>query len=164
MKTTLSILFAIMLSLAGSAYAQSDTSATTAADGSYPAGTLLNGLPITGIDIGTGVLLGADGVAEGHVAIALFGPVNPLTGAQQNVIVEALITGGSRPAANVATLTGTATVDMGNGAPPLAAVPIVVTITTDATGKGTVGLVIGGTTLPAAPITDGSLTIADLPE
>ena len=165
MKTkTLSILFAVMLAVAGSAYAQSDTSATTAADGSYPAGTSFNGLPISGLDIGTGVLLGPDGVAEGHVAITLYGPINPLTGVPQNVSVEAMITGGSRPAANVATLTGTATVDMGNGTAPLTSVPVVVTLTTDANGGGTVGLVLGATTLPASPVTAGGLAVDDLPE
>lgn len=155
---TLSILFVIMLAVAGSAYAQTDTSATTAADGSYPAGTAFNGVLITNLDIGTGVLLGSDGVAEGHVSIDLAGPLN------QSISVQAIITGGSRPAANVATLTGTASVDMGNGTPAISGVPVVVTITTDTTGKGTVGLVIGATTLPAAPITDGSLSISDLPE
>lgn len=165
MKTkTLSILFAVMLAVAGSAYAQSDTSATTAADGSYPAGTSFNGVPISGLDIGTGALLGSNGVAEGQVAIALFGPVDPLTGVPQNIIVEALITGGSRPASNTATLTGTATIDMGNGTPALTAVPVVVTLATDTSGGGTVGLVLGATTLPTAPVTAGSLTVADLPE
>ena len=154
---TLSILFVIMLAVAGSAYAQTDTSATTAADGTYPAGTSFNGVLISGIDIGTGVLLGSDGVAEGHVSIDLAGPLN------QTISVEGIVTGGSRPASNVATLTGTASVDMGNGTPALTGVPIVVTITTDETGKGTVGLVIGATTLPTAPITDGSLSVADLP-
>jgi len=161
---TLSILFVIMLAVAGSAYAQSDVSATTAADGAYPAGTTFSGLPISGLDIGTGVLLGPDGVAEGHVAIALFGPINPVTGAPQNVIVEGMITGGSHSAANVATLTGTASVNMGNGAPPLTGVPLVVTITTNLNGQGTVGLVIGSTTLPNASVTQGSLSINELPE
>jgi hypothetical protein len=160
---TLSIVFALMLAVGGSAYAQTDTSATSAADGSYPAGTLFNGVAISSIDIGTGVLLGSDGVAEGHISIDLAGPNIPVTG-PQTISVQALITGGSRPASNVATLTGTASVDMGNGTPALTGVPVVVTITTDANGKGTVGLVIGATTLPTAPITDGSLSIDDLPE
>ena len=155
---TLSILFVIMLAVAGSAYAQTDTSATTAADGSYPAGTSFNGVLITGLDIGTGVLFGSDGVAEGHVSIELAGPLN------QTISVQAIITGGSRPAANVATLTGTSSVDMGDGTPALTGVPVVVTITTDTNGQGTVGLVIGATTLPTAPITEGSLSVTDIPE
>ena len=163
MKRTnlISILFAVMLAIGGSVYA--DTSATTAADAPYPAGTTFNGVSINGLDIGTGVLLGSDGVAEGHVAIALFGPVNPLTNTAQTIIVEAAITGGSHTAANVVTLTGTGTVDMGNGSAPLVGVPVVVTLNTDANHQGTVGLTIGATTLPTVPVSDGSMSVVDLP-
>jgi hypothetical protein len=54
------------------------------------------------------------------------------------------------------------TVDMGTGAAPLVGVPVVATITTDANNQGTVGLVIGGTTLPTAPIADGTMTVENL--
>lgn len=159
---TVTILLVVMLAIAGPAFAQSDTSATTAAEGTYPAGTTFNGVAISGIDIGTGALVSTDGTAEGHVAIALLGPVNPLTGTQQIITIEADASGGSRAAANVTTLTGTCSIDMGDGTPALSGVPIVATISTDANNLGSVGLTIGATALPTAAINAGSMSIADL--
>jgi hypothetical protein len=48
---------------------------------------------------------------------------------------------------------------MGDGTPPLPAVPFTATITTDANDQGTIGLVLGLTTLPNATINQGSMTI-----
>ncbi|HEY8134051.1 MAG TPA: hypothetical protein VII12_19400, partial [Thermoanaerobaculia bacterium] len=76
--------------------------------------------------------------------------------------VEATVGGGSNAAANVATVTGTCTIDMGNGTPPLTGVPFVATFTTDNQGLGTLGLVLGATSLPAATINDGHMTITAL--
>ena len=146
------------LAIGGSAYAV--TSATTAAEGIYPPGTSFNGVPITGLNIGSGSLVAADGTAEGHLGIELLGPT--ILGNQQIISVEATVSGGSLTAANVTTVSGTCTIDMGNGTPPLTGVPFVATITTDSQNQGTVGLVLGATVLPAATINDGSMTIADL--
>ena len=165
MNRTLSILFAMMLAIAGSAYAQTDTSATTAGDGLYPNGTTFNGVPVSGLDIGTGALInGTNGVAEGHVAIALFGPTNIITNQQQIIKIEADFTGGSRAAANVVTLNGTATVDMGDGTLPLTGVPIVVTLTFDGVEGGSVGLSIGAASLPTSALTDGTMDVSDIPD
>jgi hypothetical protein len=163
MKAT-TLVLALLLSLgAGSAFAQTapDISATTAADAKYAAGTSFNGVPVTGIDIATAVFITSSGTAEGHVAVDIFGPTNPLTGKQQIIAVEAMATGGTR-SGNVTTITGTCTVDMGNGTPLLENVPFAATITTNAEGTGTVGLVIGATTLPAASVTAGSMTVTEV--
>lgn len=160
---TFSILFVVMLAIAGSAYAQSDTSTTTAAQGTYPAGVSFSGIPISGLQIGTATLIAADGsAAEGHITVALLG-TTPL-GVEQDIIVEAEISGGSRVAPNVVNLSGTCSIDLGNGTPATTGVPFVATITTNDLHQGTVALVLGATTLPAATIGDGSMTIDDLPE
>jgi len=151
----------VMLAIAGSAYAQTDTSATAAAVAPYPAGTIYNGVALSGLEIGSGAVIWGDGSgAEGKLTVQLLGPSTPL--GQQIINVNATISGVSRTAANVATLTGTCSVDMGNGTPVLTGVPIVVTISADSNSQGTVGVVLGGTALPAAAVNDGTLAVTDL--
>ena len=152
------ILLALTLAVAGSAYA--DTSATTAAQGTYPSGTSFNGVNLSGLQIATAAVLVSDGSAEGHLAISLKGTT--ILGTQQNISIEAEASSGSNAAANLATINGTCTIDMGDGTPPVSGVPIVATITTNSDHQGTVGLVLGGTALPAATINGGSMTITDL--
>jgi hypothetical protein len=156
----ITFLLIAFLAIGGSAYAQSNTSATAAAEGSYPAGTTFNGVPITGLTIGSGALLAADGTAQGHFGIELLGPT--VLGVQQIISVEATASSGSSAAANVATISGTCSIDMGNGTPPLIGVPFVVTITTNAQSLGSVGLVLGATALPTATIGDGTMAITSL--
>ena len=155
---SITFLFVATLAIAGSAYAQSDTSATTAAQGTYPPGTSFNGVSINALQIATGTLIAYAGGAEGHLAISLIGP-SILGAPPQTIAIEADASSGSRPVANVVTISGTCSVDMGTGLPPLTGVPFVATITTDDQHLGTVGLVIGATTLPAATIGDGSMSI-----
>lgn len=161
----LTILYLVLtLAIAGSALAQTtppDTATTAAAEGTYPAGTIYNGVPLSGLEIAAGAIVAGDGsTADGRLTVLLLGP--QLLGGQQVITVQATITGGSRPAANVSTITGTASVDMGDGTPPLTGIPITATIATDANNQGTVAIVLGATTLPTAPIGDGTMTVEDL--
>jgi hypothetical protein len=48
---------------------------------------------------------------------------------------------------------------MGDGTAPLLGVPFTATITTNASDQGTIGLVLGLNTLPAATVNQGSMTI-----
>jgi len=157
----ITIFLFVLLAIGGSAFAQSDTSATTAAQGTFPDGTSFNGVSINALQIATGTLIADGGAAEGHIAISLIGP-SILGAPPQTIAIEADVSGGSRPAANVAGIFGTRTIDMGNGLPPLTGVPIVATITTTPDHLGTVGLTLGATALPAAPINGGSMTIETL--
>ena len=152
----------LMLAVAGSAFAQSETSTTLAAVANYPAGTLYNGVPLAGIEAGAGAAFANDGsYADGKVAFALKGVPNPLTG-QQIIRVSGTITSGSRTATNASTISGLARVDLGNGAPPLAGVPFVASLTMNTDGTGQVGLILGGVTLPTVSIGDGTLTVESL--
>src|SRR6266496_1434349 len=65
-------------------------------------------------------------------------------------------------AANIVTINGTCTIDLGNGTPAMTNVPFVATITTNADHQGTVGLVLGATALPAATINGDSMSIESL--
>jgi hypothetical protein len=136
--------------------AAAETSATGGAGGIYPPGTSFNGVPINGIQLGFGVEIGETGSALGQFAAILLG-VSAL-GLEQNIKIEGAATSGSRNAANVAIFSGTANLDMGDGTPP-APVPFSVTVTTDANSRGSVGLVLGLTTLPNASVNAGSMTI-----
>jgi hypothetical protein len=139
-----------------SASAQS-TTVTVGAGGIFPAGTTFNGVPINGLQSGYGVGIDTTGSALGQFCTILLG-VNAI-GLQQNIVITGKASNGSRTAANVALFSGTCTVDMGDGTAPLVGVPFTATITTDANSQGTIGLIIGATTLPAATVNVGSMTI-----
>jgi hypothetical protein len=152
------IFLILILALGGSAYA-ADTSVTSAAVGTYPAGTIYNGVPLSGLEIGAGSVIFADGSGgDGALGIRLLSATTP----QQIINVDAHVTGGSRTAATAATVSGTCTIDMGNGLPPVTGIPFTATIAADSNNLGAVTLVLGGTQLPAATIGDGSMTVTDM--
>jgi hypothetical protein len=157
----LMILSVVMLTLVilspASIQAQIETSVTAAAGGIYPPGTSFNGVPINGLKTGFGVLLAGDGSALGQFHTLLLG-ISAL-GLQQNISVDGKASSGSRTAANIATFSGTCTINMGDGTPPTPNVPFTVTVTTNANEQGSLGLVLGLTTLPNASINVGSMTI-----
>jgi hypothetical protein len=152
------IFLILILALGGSAYA-ADTSVTSAATGTYPAGTTYNGVPLSGLEIGTGSVIFADGSGgDGVLGLRLLSATTP----QQIINVDVQVTGGSRTAASAATVSGTCTIDMGNGLPPVTGIPFTATIAADSNNLGAVTLTLGGTQLPAATIGDGSLTVTDM--
>ena len=161
----LTIFLILILALGGSAYGQTapaDTSVTSAAAGSYPAGTSYNGVPLNGLEIAAGSVIFADGSGgDGALGIRLIGVSTGLT-APQIINIDALVTGGSRTAATAATVSGTCTIDMGNGLPPVTGIPFTATIAADSNNLGAVTLVLGSTQLPAATIGDGSMTVTDM--
>jgi hypothetical protein len=137
--------------------AAQETSVTAGAGGIFPPGTTFNGVPINGLQSGYGVSIASGGSALGQFCTVLLG-VNAL-GLQQNIVIVGQASGGSRTAANIATFSGTCSVNMGDGTPPTLGVPFTATITTDANDQGGIGLVIGVTTLPSAVVNVGSMTI-----
>lgn len=149
----------LILAVGGSAYAQTapaDTSVTSAAAGSYPAGTSYNGVPLSGLQIAAGSVIFADGSGgDGVLGIRLLS-----TG--QAINIDAQVTGGSRTGATVATVSGTCTIDMGNGLPPVTGIPFTATIAADSNNLGAVTLMLGSTQLPAATIGEGSVTVTDM--
>jgi hypothetical protein len=134
-----------------------ETQATGGAGGLYPPGTVLNGVSISGLQTGFGVEIHPDGSALGQFTAVLIG-VSPL-GLEQDITIEGEGTEGSRNAANIAIYSGTASVDMGDGLPATPGVPFTVTVATDADGRGTIGLMLGLTTLPSAVVNAGSMTV-----
>jgi len=136
--------------------AAQETSVTAGAGGIFPPGTTFSGVPINGLQSGYGVEITSTS-AIGQFCTVLLG-VNAI-GLQQNIVIQGTASSGSRTAANIATFSGTCSVNMGDGTPPTPGVPFTATITTDANDQGSIGLVIGLTTLPNAVVSAGSMTI-----
>lgn len=132
--------------------------ATGAAGGVYPPGTILNGVPLNGLQLGFGVEIDPDyGSGLGQLCVVLIG-VSPL-GMEQDIMIDGQATGGSRIAPNIAVFSGTASVDMGDGTPPTPGIPFTATVSSDPNGQGTIGLVLGLTSLPNATVNAGSMTV-----
>jgi hypothetical protein len=144
------------LALAGPA-AAGPIVVTGAVEGTYPPATDFAGVAIDGIQSGFGADIEHGGAGRGRFSAVLLGTSAP--GVEQTIRIDGQVTGASQPAPNVAILSGTATVDMGDGLPPAAGIPFTATVTTDGSDLGTIGLVTGLASLPEATMNVGSLTI-----
>ena len=133
------------------------TLATAGVGGTYPAGTSFAGVSVNGLQSGFGVEIDLDGSGRGQFSAVLLG--TSALGLPQDIRLEGEVTGGARPAPNVAVLSGTAAIDMGDGLPAAEGVPFTATVTTDGSGLGTIGLVTGLASLPNATVNAGSITI-----
>jgi hypothetical protein len=127
-----------------------ESMATAAAAGAFTMTPNLNGVELAGGTSGVGVRSGSDS-AYGDLH-AQFNGIS-LIGMFQRVTVTGWITSASVNGGTM-TLSGTATLDMGDGAPPVSGISLVGTLT--ASG---LTLTIGGTALPTLPRTDGFITI-----
>ena len=139
------------------AVAQTQTTVTAAASGTFPNGASFGGVPLNALNFGIGVTISSAGSAEGQFQTTLIG-VSAL-GLTQNIEVVGKPTAGSLTAANIATFSGACSVDMGNGTLPLSNVPFTVVIATNTDSKGSLTLTLGATNLPAATVNTGSMTI-----
>ena len=128
-----------------------DVGVTGAAEATLPPGATFNGIPLKGMTLGQGLFIGPDGSAAGQFQAVLRGVT--LLGSPRNILVEGEVQNGSA-GGGTATFSGTATVDLGNGAAPLAGVPFTATAS-----AGSLGLVLNGAALPTATVSAGSITI-----
>lgn len=127
-----------------------ETMTTAGAAGIFPAAANFNGVELAGGILGVGARSG-DGSITGDVEIQFTGM--SLLGLSQLVTITGWITGGTI-AGGTATLSGTATLDMGDGPPPTGGHPLTLTMTSSG-----VTVSITGTTLPTLPRTDGFIAI-----
>jgi hypothetical protein len=152
----LSCVFSIVLGLAtiwtSSVLATGDSrSVTGAGTGLFGTGAALGAVALQKIELGTGVFIEADGSASGTLHAVLQGSS---LGVPRQITVEGQINAGTTDADGRATFSGTASIDFGDGGPPLPGVALSVIAETD-------GLVLGidSTTLPAVRLTAGAVTI-----
>jgi hypothetical protein len=160
MKRTAIWLAAALVAVALSprpADAQPETTVTAGAAAVFPSGATFNGVPLDGLRFGIGVSISSTGVAEGRLQTTLLG--TSALGQPQSIEIEGKAISGSAAVAGTVTFSGSGTIDMGDGTLPLQNVPFTVTVTSDGAGQGTLGLVLGAASLPAASVNIGSMTI-----
>jgi hypothetical protein len=134
------------------AWAQTETRVTGGGGGVFPSGTTFNDIPLAGLKFGMGVIISADGPAKGQFQATLLSP-------SASIEINGKVSAGSIGSGGTATLSGACSLDLGDGNLPLLNVPFTVAVTTNAEGRGALGLVIGATSLPAATVNEGSMTI-----
>ena len=128
-----------------------ERSVTGAATGLFGAGAALGPVALQGVELGTGVFIEADGSAAGTFHAVLNGTS---LGSPREITVEGKVSEGSVAADGRATFSGTASLDLGDGTPSLSGIAFSVIA-----GADGVVLVIDSTTLPAAGLTAGAVTI-----
>jgi hypothetical protein len=131
--------------------AQSDgRSVAGAASGSFETGATLGAITVSRLELGTGVLIEADGSASGVFHAELHGA---LGGQARRLIVEGKITQGAVSADGAVTFSGTGTLDLDDGTPAL---PI--GFLNLAAGANSVVLSIDAATLPIQ-LTKGNVAV-----
>lgn len=134
----------------GAAVAQGEETGVSGAGGlSFPDGATFNGVSLSGVQLGTGLTIAADGTATGHLLAVLVG-TTPL--GTREIEVDGTVSTGSVGTGS-ATFAGTATVDMGDGS-----VPVELPFSATATAESLL-VTLGASTLPTATLTAGSIAI-----
>jgi hypothetical protein len=150
------VLAVVILGLAmapAAARAQDEAASVTGAgEATLPEGVAFYGVMLSGLQLGQGVLVAADGSAVGQFHAVLLG--TSFLGQGQEIIVEGQVNAGSAGGDGTVTFSGTATLNMGDGSAPVVGVPFTVTAST-----GSLHLILDGASLPPAALTAGSITI-----
>jgi hypothetical protein len=147
-----SFLTLAMILLPVSVVAQSTAGITGAGSGSFSAGVTYVGLSLSALDFGIGTLIPGDGSAEGQFKLTMVGTT--ILGLSQTIEVEGEAVTGSITPGVTGTVSGTASIDLGDGLPPLIGLPFTVTAT-----PTSVAVTLGPTSLPAVPLTAGTIAI-----
>lgn len=131
--------------------AQADgRSVAGAAAGSLPPGATLGAIPVSSVELGTGVLIEPDGSAAGSFHAVLYGSV---FGQPRDLVLEGRITQGTASPDGSATFSGTGTLDVGDGLPPVTLAYLQVAV-----GATSLVLSIDAATLPVQ-LTAGAVSI-----
>jgi hypothetical protein len=149
---TMSVLLLAIILLPASVFGQGTPGVTGAGASAFPNGATFGGVALSGLQFGMGVFIPGDGSATGQFQATLLG--TSVLGQPQEIEVEGNAANGTINVNGSRTFTGTATVNMGDGTPPLTNVPFTVTATSTS-----LVIILNGTTLPAATLTAGSITI-----
>jgi hypothetical protein len=149
---TMSVLILTIILLPASVFSQDTPSVTGAGAAAFPNGTIFSVVPVSGLTFGVGVFIYSDGSAAGQFEATLLG--TSLLGQPQNIEVEGTAATGVLNADGSRTFSGTATLDIGDGTPPLTSVPFTLTASTTS-----VLLVLNSINLPSAALTDGQITM-----
>jgi hypothetical protein len=141
----------------GSAWAQDATLVSQAGSGVFSGATSYQGVRFSSLRFGLGGSVDPGGSATGDVTCTLFGRALEGTGPARNVLLEGVIATGSLTPTGVVSVGGSGKVDLGDGSPPLSGVTFDLTLTANSDLQGEIVLVLGGTSLNAAWVTEGSV-------
>ena len=125
---------------------------TGAARATFATGAALGSVALSGIDLGTGMFIEPDGSATGVFSAVLTG--RSLLGQARQITIDGEVLHGALTPDGNALFSGTATVNFGDGTPPLSGVPFNVTTTANS-----VRLALDSTMLPAAQLVGGTVNI-----
>ena len=150
------LLAAGLLAHAAPAAAQTEVSATAAGAGTFPQGAVLLGLPLRTLSLGVGVGV-AGSWATGQFQATLTGAL-PL-GGDRHIVVDGRANAATPAAPGTALFSGTARVDPGDGTPPVSGVPFTAVLVANPDGTGRLSLTVAGTSLPAATLDEGYVTV-----
>jgi hypothetical protein len=142
---------------AGSAWAQDATLVTQAGAGVFSGTTSYQGVRFSSLRFGLGGAVDPAGAATGDVTCTLFGRALEGTGPDRLVVLEGVMATGSLTPTGVVSVAGSGKVDLGDGSPPLSGVTFGLTLTANSDLQGEIVLVLGGTSLNAAWVTEGSV-------
>jgi len=145
---TMSVLTLAVLLLPASAFSQT-TGVAGAGAATFPAGTVLRGVTLSGLNFGVGVIIPGDNTADGQFEATLLGTT--LLGLPQNIEVQGEVSSGTLDTGS-RTLSGLAIVDLGDGSPLHTNIRFTVTVRATS-----VLLTLGATNLPAATLTAGNI-------
>ena len=151
-KTIVMFLAAATMALTALAQTPVPTSVTGAGAAKFPSGAVLSGVSLTTMRFGVGVAMAADGTASGDFQGTLLGAQS------RRILVVGKATSATTTLLGVPTISGTCTLDLGDGTAPTS-VPFAITVAKTTGGAWNLTLAVGGTTLPVAPLTSGSVTV-----
>lgn len=153
MKKTI-VMFLAAAAMTGTVLAQTlaPTSVTGAGAAKFPTGAVLSGVSLSTMRFGVGVAMAADGTASGDFQGTLLGAQS------RRILVVGKASTATTTLLGVPTISGTCTLDLGDGTAP-ASVPFAITVAKATGGAWNLTLAVGGTTLPVAPVTSGSVTV-----
>ena len=149
------ILVALLICAWPAATQTAATSVTGAGGGVFPGGLCLNGVTLSTLLFGFGVIIPGDGTASGDFQATLIGTS---LGVARQITVSGKTTAGSILSGS-AKFSGACSVDMGDGSAPLAGVPFTVTTATATDGSKTLALVLGVTSLAPATVKTGNIVV-----
>jgi len=141
-------------------WAQVETSVTAAGEGPFPQGASYLGVPLSSLTIGSGLSV-AGTWALGQFQTTLVGGT---VAGPREITVEGLARSSVPSGPNTAVFSGTCTVDPGDGTPPVSGVPFTAALGANPDGTGSLALTLGVTSLPAAAVNEGYVTIRPLEE
>ena len=146
---TIVAMAAVATAPAASTAASPEGSVTGVGTGSFTRGANLLGLNLTSFEIATGVLMEADGTAQGVFHAVLAG--RGLLGSTRIMILEGIVTNGSA-GPDESSFSGVGSLSLGDGIPALSGVPFSV----ETNGKSMI-LTVQSSELPSAAFSGGGL-------